>query len=328
MYLTNLKAAKTSFAETNTSAAIATYHKLAEKCVENKGDTSPKIFIKEETTGKAVKGCPSLSSFVPKESVRAARISDYTMGLQIGQGAYATVKQGTHKLTGRKVAIKIYEKYKLIEPQRKISVNREIQILKKLNHINIVKLNETIDTTKQLYLIMELAKGKSLHSYLHSRQSKRLEESEALTIFKQVLEGIEHCHKNFVSHRDIKAENILLSPEHEVKIIDFGFSICSSATQKLKIFCGTPSYMAPEIVNRKEYSGPLADMWSLGVLLYLMLSGNPPFRGFSDRELFRNISRAQLTFPVYFSQGTKNLLAQILQAEPQKRPSSSEVLIH
>ncbi len=185
-------------------------------------------------------------------TTRAAKISDYVIGPQIGQGAYAIVKQGTHKLSGRKVAIKIYEKYKLIDPQRKQSVNREIQLLKKLSHPHIVKLHETIDTTKQLYLVMELVRGKSLYSYVHSKPLRRLDEAEAIVVFQQVLEGIEHCHRNLVSHRDIKSENILITPEGTVKLIDFGFSVCSAATQKLKIFCGTPSYMAPVIVNRRE----------------------------------------------------------------------------
>jgi len=258
--------------------------------------------------------------------LKIGKITDYVIGAQIGQGAYAVVKHGTHKMTGRKVAIKIYEKYKLIEPQRKISVKREIQILKRLNHPNILKLHETIDTTRQLFLITELIKGKSLYNYVHSKPLRRLEENEAIVLFKQILEAVDHCHKNYVSHRDIKAENILVTQEGNAKLIDFGFSISAAITQKLKVFCGTPSYMSPEIVNRKEYLGPNADMWATGVLYYFMLAGNVPFRGPTERELFRVISRGLIAFPAYFSDFSKNIIQKILQVDPNKRPSASDIL--
>ncbi len=255
----------------------------------------------------------------------ATKISDYTIGAQIGQGAYATVKQAVEKSTGRKVAVKVYEKSRLLDPQRKLSVNREIHLLKKLAHAHIVKLFDVIETSRQLFLVMEYVRGKSLYTYLHTKLGKRLDEAEAFMIFRQILEGIDHCHKNNVSHRDIKLENILMGPDGTVKIIDFGFSVCAASTQKLKIFCGTPSYMAPEIVNRKEYLGPPSDMWSLGILLYMMICGCAPFRGNCDRELFRNISRGQMSFPAHVSAGARAVITQMLRVDPAKRVASAEV---
>ena len=105
-------------------------------------------------------------------------------------------------------------------------------------------------------------------------------------MFKQVVSGIEYCHARCITHRDIKLENVLLNAEMNVKIIDFGFSTCIPNDKRIKIFCGTPSYMAPEIVNKTEYCGPPADIWALGILLYAMLNGCFPFRGANDKDLY------------------------------------------
>ena len=252
-------------------------------------------------------------------------IEDYTLGNQIGQGAYAVVKSGIHKETRRQVAVKVYEKYKLISSQRKNCVSREIQILKKLDHENIVKLYETIDTSRQLYLVMELIKGKSMLNYIKNKHGKRMDESEGIRVFKQVLDGIRFCHQQNIVHRDIKMENVLLDDRLNVKIIDFGFSTWSPPLQKLKIFCGTPSYMAPEIVNKKEYYGPPADMWSLGVLLYAMLCGSFPFKGVTELELYRNISKGLFSVPTYVSGLARNLICKLLNVNPQRRPSADDI---
>jgi len=253
-------------------------------------------------------------------------IADYNIMKQVGQGAYAIVKEAIHKITNNHVAIKVYDKLKLLDPQRKKSVNREIQILQKLSHPHIVKLYETIDSIKQLYLVMEFIKGKSLYSYLKSKDGRRLSENEARRIFKQVLEGIQYCHKRNVSHRDIKLENILMTETNDIKIIDFGFSTCYPPGTKLRVFCGTPSYMSPEIVTKKDYYGPPADMWALGILLYAMISGRFPFKGSSDRELYRNIAKGEFQFSSSSSSKAKALIKRLLQVDPNKRPTCDEVL--
>ena len=120
---------------------------------------------------------------------------------------------------------------------------------------------------------MEYVGGGSLHGYLKSKQTRRLEEWDAKRIFKQIVEGINYCHQRCITHRDIKLENLLLDDLNEIKIIDFGFSTCVPNDKKIKIFCGTPSYLAPEIVLKTEYCGPPADIWALGVLLFTILSG-------------------------------------------------------
>eukprot|EP01022_Parablepharisma_sp_SALTPOND_P008027 TRINITY_DN135091_c3_g1_i1.p1 TRINITY_DN135091_c3_g1~~TRINITY_DN135091_c3_g1_i1.p1 ORF type:complete len:508 (-),score=40.44 TRINITY_DN135091_c3_g1_i1:1141-2664(-) len=250
---------------------------------------------------------------------------EYEVGKQIGQGAYAVVKEATHKKTLVKYAIKVYEKYRLLDPQRKRSVNREISVLRKLMHPNIVQLHETIDTPKQLLLVLELIKGRSMYSYLKSREGRKLKEDEARSLLKQVVSGISYCHQHNVSHRDIKMENLLLEEGGKVKIIDFGFAACVPANEKLKVFCGTPSYMAPEIVNKQEYLGPPADIWSIGVLMYALLCGTYPFKAESERELYKKIARGVYTFPPHISMNARDLIRKLLQMDPRKRPTGEEV---
>ena len=189
-----------------------------------------------------------------------------------------------------------------------------------------MKLYEIIETPKQLYMIMELLNGKPLNSYVYSKRSKRLIEKEALRIFTQVLSGIDYCHSLNITHRDIKMDNIYLDENLTAKILDFGFSICAGPTQKLKIFCGTPSYMAPEIINKIEYLGPPADIWSLGILLYVMVVGKFPFRASTDRDLFRSISKGNFLYPPFVSTNLKTLINSMLNMDPEKRITSDAII--
>ena len=260
------------------------------------------------------------------EIIGTGNIEDYLIGSQVGQGAYAVVRSAIHKISNKKIALKTYEKVKLLDPHRKRCVQREIDILKILNHQNIVKLYEVIDTSKNLHLAMEFIGGTSLHGYLKRRPNRRLEESEANRVFKQILHAINYCHGKNVTHRDIKLENILLDDENNVKIIDFGFGTCFSHEKKVKLFCGTPSYMAPEIVSRVEYSGPPADVWALGVLLYVLLCGAYPFKAQYDKELYKKIQYGQFTVPNNISAGARSLITRIMRLNPDKRPTVNDIL--
>lgn len=196
------------------------------------------------------------------------------------------------KRTGVNYAMKSYTKAKLNDAHRKESVRKEIEILKNLDHPNIIKLQQTIDTPGQvslyysylltiikLHLMLEYGGNISLQSYLKSQPQKRLAESDVKIIFKQLAEGLDYIHRNNVVHRDLKLENILLDSDKNVKIIDFGFSAETQKNKPMNIFCGTPSYMAPELVTRKYYFGHLVDIWALGISLYVLLCGYFPFKG-------------------------------------------------
>lgn len=254
-------------------------------------------------------------------------VEDYIVGKQIGQGAYATVSFGLHKDTSRKVAIKIYEKYKLLDPQRRKSVRCEIRLMERLRHPNIVIFHEALDTPKQIYLIMDYVGGGSLHHFLKQRPGRRLEDQVAKRLFYQVCQGIRYLHDRHIVHRDVKLENLLLDEAGTVKIIDFGFSTIVPPGKKLKIFCGTPSYMSPEIVARKEYSGFCADIWAQGVLLYALLCGSFPFRGQNDRDLYRKIVRGVFHVPDCVGTEARNLLCRVLTTDMSRRPTVDEVLV-
>ena len=257
-----------------------------------------------------------------------SQIDNYLIGNQIGKGAYASVRLAIHRPTYNKVALKIYEKSKLISPQRRKNVRREILILEKLNHPNIVRLYEAFETQNQVILAMEFVPGMSLHGLLKSKVNRRLPEAEAKRILGQVTSAIKYCHSKCITHRDIKLENILLDEKNNIKLIDFGFSTCIPNERKIKIFCGTPSYMAPEIVGKKEYSGPPADIWAMGVLLYAMLCGTFPFRGTNDKELYSRIMKGSFHIFDHLTPLSTSLLFRILTVEPDDRISAVKVIIY
>eukprot|EP00357_Protocruzia_adherens_P027229 CAMPEP_0115001698 /NCGR_PEP_ID=MMETSP0216-20121206/17547_1 /TAXON_ID=223996 /ORGANISM="Protocruzia adherens, Strain Boccale" /LENGTH=655 /DNA_ID=CAMNT_0002367115 /DNA_START=618 /DNA_END=2586 /DNA_ORIENTATION=+ len=244
-----------------------------------------------------------------------------------GQGAYAVVKAAIQKKTSKKVAVKVYEKYKLIDPQRKRGVRREVSILSKLDHENIIKLLEKIDTEKTLNLIMEFVEGISLHDYLKTKPSRKMSENEAKNLLRQITTALCHCHSKAIAHRDIKLENILIERKTmRVKLIDFGFSTCMPNEKKMKIFCGTPSYMAPEIVMKTEYTGPPADVWAVGVLMFTILTGHFPFKGFNDRDLYKKIMKGRFDVPDHLSYGARNLINKILRVDAKHRPTMHDIL--
>ena len=255
-------------------------------------------------------------------------LDTYSIGRQIGQGAYASVKLGLDKTSSHKVAIKIYDKVKMMDPHRRRNVRREIEVMAQLQHSNCVRLIEAINTSKQICLVMEYVQGGSLHGYLKQRALRRLEEAEARRVFVQIVTGLQYCHAKSIAHRDIKLENVLLDENREVKIIDFGFSTQTVAGQRSRMFCGTPSYMAPEIVARKEYSAAQADIWALGVLLFALLAGSFPFKGITDKDLYSKIQRGLFDLPVSIPPLARALIQKMLTIEPSRRPACSDILKH
>lgn len=275
--------------------------------------TSRKLHNEKENAGRGV------------GEMFSGNIEMYEIGKEIGHGAYAVVKECYHKLNPRiKYAMKIYDKKELLIPYRRCNADREIQILKTLRHANIVRLLESIEGETQLCLVFELVKGGSLYDYILSTESHKLSEAETKRLFAQIVAAVCYFHRKGVAHRDLKLENILLDENRNVKIIDFGFSVAASSVSKLKAFCGTPSYMAPEIITKQEYLGPPADMWSLGIILYAMLSGKFPFKGASEEELFANITKGVYVVPPEASPAARSLLSKLLSINPMERPTCDE----
>ncbi|TNV73874.1 hypothetical protein FGO68_gene1437 [Halteria grandinella] len=258
-------------------------------------------------------------------------IADYRFGKVLGQGAYAVVKEAQHRSSMHTVAVKVYDKYKLTDVQRRKGVQREIRLMRRLaQHENIVQLYDAIDTQRQIYLIMEHVEGQCLQQMMKFRHQRRLSsETEAARMFAQIMSAVEAMHLMDVAHRDIKMENILVEARSgRVKVIDFGFSCLSK--ERLKVFCGTPSYMSPEIVSKKEYFGGPADIWACGVLLFTLICGTFPFKSITtEKELFRKINRGIFTYTLPdVSSEAKDLIKQMLNVEPSERPNASMVLQH
>ena len=256
------------------------------------------------------------------------KIDDYLVTKELGKGSYAIVKLATHKVTKQKYAIKIYTKALLLDPKKRNTVKNEINILKQLNHNNIMKLYEVIDTPKYLYLVQEYIKGVSLLEILKNEKCHYIEQERAIKIFLQIINGISYCQSKNINHRDIKLENILVIEDDIVKIIDFGFAVKSNKETFHKFFCGTPSYMAPEIINREKYIAQYSDIWSLGVLLYTMLFGRFPFRAKDDDQLFELINQGNIEFPddILVDDYIKNLIKNILIINPLLRPTLEDII--
>ncbi len=181
---------------------------------------------------------------------------------------------------------------------------------------------------------MELINGASLLNFLKSKTNHRMSDKECADTFSQIMRGMDYIHSKNIFHRDIKLENILVQSDNKVKIIDFGFSIMIDPNKLLNFFCGTPSYMSPEIVMKTDYTGnniifkllgPPSDIWSLGILLYTLLNGCFPFRAHNEMDLYSKILKGVFPLPDYLSQEAKNLLKSIIIVDTKKRPSTKEV---
>jgi 5'-AMP-activated protein kinase, catalytic alpha subunit len=220
-------------------------------------------------------------------------VGHYMLGKTIGEGTFGKVKMGTHILTGEKVAVKVLEKSRICEKADVTRVAREIKILKRNLHHNVIQLFEVLDTPATIYLIMENADRGELFDYIVAHQ--RVEEPQACYFFHQIIDGVDYLHQMEVTHRDLKPENLLLQNSSRgliVKIVDFGLSNTHDGGRKLKTACGSPCYAAPEMIagnGEKYYEGPKADLWSVGVILFALVCGYLPFEDANTTKLYKKI---------------------------------------
>uniref|UniRef100_A0A8P4GHU5 MAP/microtubule affinity-regulating kinase 3 n=1 Tax=Dicentrarchus labrax TaxID=13489 RepID=A0A8P4GHU5_DICLA len=266
---------------------------------------------------------PPCRSSVTSATDEQPHVGNYRLLKTIGKGNFAKVKLARHTLTGREVAIKIIDKTQL-NPTSLQKLFREVSVMKILNHPNIVKLFEVIETEKTLYLVMEYASGGEVFDYLVAHG--RMKEKEARAKFRQIVSAVEYCHQKRIVHRDLKAENLLLDADMNIKIADFGFSNEFTLGNKLDTFCGSPPYAAPELFQGKKYDGPEVDVWSLGVILYTLVSGSLPFDGQNLKELRERVLRGKYRIPFYMSTDCENLLKKLLVLNPGKRGSLQQIM--
>lgn len=253
-------------------------------------------------------------------------IHQFIMGEKLGQGTFGKVRLATHIVTGEKVAIKILEKDKIYQQEDKERVEKEIKILKMIRHNNLIQVYQVIQTPTLIYIVMEYSPGKDMFNYIVN--NKKFREDEACHFFQQLIEGVDFCHKMKICHRDLKPENLLMEGK-TIKLIDFGLSNTWGKSGKLKTACGSPSYAAPEmILGEDSYYGSRVDVWSCGVVLYVMICGFLPFEDANQDKLYKKIIDGKFALPSFVSDTCKDLIRKIMNVDQEKRYTIAEIKSH
>ncbi|UKK02962.2 serine/threonine kinase [Theileria orientalis] len=250
----------------------------------------------------------------------------YSIGSTLGVGSFAKVKLGIHKSSGRKVAIKIIDKSRMSSMGVMGKLSREISAINGLYHPNIIHLYDLIDTPDTVFLIMEYVDGGELFDYVLQRN--KLGEVDAIRIFRQIISAVNFCHKRMLCHRDLKPENILMDKYMNIKIGDFGLSNFMRDGECLKTPCGSPNYASPEVICGKPYAGPEVDIWSCGIILYVLLCGSLPFDDDEIPALFGKIKLGKFYIPGHVTNDARWLLMRMLDVDPRTRITMQELLMH
>ncbi|PWZ43816.1 CBL-interacting protein kinase 14 [Zea mays] len=248
------------------------------------------------------------------------------MGKLLGKGVFGKVHYARDLESNQGVAIKIMDKDMVLKAGLSEQVKREITTMRLVEHKNIVRLHEVMATRNKIYIIMEYAKGGELLDKV--KRSGRLTEADTHRYFQQLIGALDHCHSRGVYHRDLKPENLLLDENGDLKVSDFGLSAFSESRGTdglLHTVCGTPVYIAPEVIKKTGYDGAKSDIWSCGVVLFVLVAGYLPFQGPNMMEIYRKIHDSDFRCPSWFSHKLKRLLYKILNPNPSMRPSIQEI---
>ena len=259
------------------------------------------------------------------------KIGKYELGKTLGTGNFSKVKVGTDCETGETWAIKIIDKEQLAKERMEEQLKREIAVMKMLKQPNIVQLKEVMQTANHIYLVLELVTGGELFDKIVA--AKRFDEPTARKYFHQLIAGIHYCHSQGIAHRDLKPENLLLDANDTLKISDFGLSNLQRGGADgqgtlLQTVCGTPNYVAPEVLKERGYNGIVADIWSCGVVLFVMLAGYLPFDDPNMNALFTKIERGEYRMARHFSDQAKDLIAKMMTVDPTKRITIDGIIVH
>ena len=251
---------------------------------------------------------------------------DYIIKQTIGKGTFSKVKLGINKLTGEKVAIKILDKSKILEKEDLDRIIREMSILSKMDHENVIKVFQIYEDNYNYLIIMEYCEGGELFNYIVKKG--KLSEIEAAFFFYQIINGVEYLFSQGIAHRDLKPENLLLNKNNIIKIIDFGLSNFFDGEHNLITPCGSPCYASPEMVSGHKYNGFNIDIWATGIILFAMVCGYLPFEHSDKDKLFEQILKAKLDFPSHLSDSVKDLISKILITDPNKRINIEQIKKH
>eukprot|EP01119_Soliformovum_irregulare_P004503 TRINITY_DN1552_c0_g2_i1.p1 TRINITY_DN1552_c0_g2~~TRINITY_DN1552_c0_g2_i1.p1 ORF type:complete len:343 (-),score=101.91 TRINITY_DN1552_c0_g2_i1:243-1271(-) len=290
-----------------------------------KTDAPPKAVVAEkQNTDTNVSQMPTLESV-------------YKVGEEIGRGAFSVVKKASNKKTGEEVAIKIIDK-KLVDKQDLVLLSREIDIMKKVDHSNVLKLKGVYEKEDEIALAMELVVGGELFYKIVDKGN--YSEKDAALIVAQIVDGVEYLHNQGIAHRDLKPENLLCAEDDpngkfkpfRVVIADFGLSKVFNEEETLNTSCGTPDYVAPEVITAENSYDKSVDMWSCGVITYVLLCGFSPFLSSTQTGLFEKIIRAEFDFPdpewTNISEEAKDFIRHLLVKDPQERFNATQCKSH
>uniref|UniRef100_A0A673A348 non-specific serine/threonine protein kinase n=1 Tax=Sphaeramia orbicularis TaxID=375764 RepID=A0A673A348_9TELE len=282
----------------------------------------PSSGISHSSRTSTATGCITNPGHTSATRPPPARVGHYEIERTIGKGNFAVVKLATHIITKAKVAIKIVDKTQLDDENLK-KIFREVQIMKLLKHPHIIRLYQVMETERMIYLVTEYASGGEIFDHLVAHG--RMAEKDARKKFKQIVAAVHFCHCRNIVHRDLKAENLLLDHNLNIKIADFGFSNLFSRGQLLKTWCGSPPYAAPELFEGKEYDGPKVDIWSLGVVLYVLVCGALPFDGSTLQNLRARVLSGKFRIPFFMSTDCEYLIRHMLVLEPSRRLTMEQI---
>jgi len=256
----------------------------------------------------------------------------YELGQELGRGGFSIVREGKNRINGEKVAVKFIEK-KFVDQEELKLLQREIDIMARVQHRNVLRLFEIFDTDHKLSLVMELVNGGELFYKIVDKGS--YSEVEARDIVRQLVEGVDYLHNQGIAHRDLKPENLLCCETEEgvvIKIADFGLSKAFSGESALETSCGTPDYAAPEVLRMDGAYDKSVDLWSIGVITYVLLCGFPPFYGKSQAQLFEKILNADFDFPepewTQISAEAKDFINHLLVLDVKQRYNTKQCLDH
>ncbi|KAG2242910.1 hypothetical protein Bca4012_023650 [Brassica carinata] len=265
---------------------------------------------------------------LPKDrtSPQALILGRYEMGKLLGHGTFAKVYLARNVKTGESVAIKVIDKEKILKGGLIAHIKREISILRRVRHPNIVQLFEVMATKAKIYFVMEYVRGGELFNKV---AKGRLKEEVARRYFQQLISAVTFCHARGVYHRDIKPENLLLDENGNLKVSDFGLSAVSDQIRQdglFHTFCGTPAYVAPEVLARKGYDAAKVDIWSCGVVLFVLMAGYLPFHDRNVMAMYKKIYKGEFRCPRWFSPELTRLCSRLLETNPEKRFTFPEIM--
>ncbi|KAF0693165.1 Aste57867_15833 [Aphanomyces stellatus] len=261
------------------------------------------------------------------------KVGKYEIGKTLGEGTFGKVKYAVNTETDERVAIKVLDKDKIQKQNMGAQIKKEISIMKMVRNRHVVVLKEVLASRTKIFIVLELITGGELFDKIVSEG--RFNEETARFYFRQLVDGVKYCHSQGVCHRDLKPENLLLDENGDLKISDFGLSALyegggpdgadGSRASLLHTTCGTPNYVAPEVLADKGYDGRAADVWSIGVILYVLLAGFLPFDEPTMSALFRKIQKAEFSYPSWFTPRVKTLLNKILVPDPETRSTLADI---